>query len=309
MNDDRARRRRVDGMLRRHATEDYEIAEIEAADMRDIHDVYVNLREFVERIARGEVRHPVPEARRILGIPVVTTAGVTHFSSSDTGDDISGSRSGEYRSAVQAADIPTILAATTTAADLRSDVCGWLADELECVEVGREGFVCALPLWYADGDAVVVRTGIDDAGRFFATDSSEAQMRVAGERGSAFIDVVGRVICTDLDVTWDREHGRVIEWAPEVSADVAWRVGQASQAIAAAMRVHFASSGGRRDDVSPITAFTTDVVGSLTETDARRAVDRLFQQYGPELEAMQRSHLDAGTHAITGPVHHHEKDH
>lgn len=74
MNDDRARRRRVDGMLRRHATEDYEIAEIEAADMRDIHDVYVNLREFVERIARGEVRHPVPEARRILRIPVVSFA-------------------------------------------------------------------------------------------------------------------------------------------------------------------------------------------------------------------------------------------
>lgn len=74
MNDDRARRRRVDGMLRRHATEDYEIAEIEAADMRDIHDVYVNLREFVERIARGEVRHPVPEARRILSIPVISVA-------------------------------------------------------------------------------------------------------------------------------------------------------------------------------------------------------------------------------------------
>lgn len=31
------------------------------------------LREFVERVARGEVRHPVPEARRILGIPVVST--------------------------------------------------------------------------------------------------------------------------------------------------------------------------------------------------------------------------------------------
>ena len=27
------------------------------------------LRDFVERVARGEVRHPVPEARRILGIP------------------------------------------------------------------------------------------------------------------------------------------------------------------------------------------------------------------------------------------------
>lgn len=29
-------------------------------------------RDFVERVARGEVRHPVPEARILLGWPVVT---------------------------------------------------------------------------------------------------------------------------------------------------------------------------------------------------------------------------------------------
>ncbi len=35
-------------------------------------ELHVALHDFAVRMARGEVRHPVQEARRILGIPLVT---------------------------------------------------------------------------------------------------------------------------------------------------------------------------------------------------------------------------------------------
>lgn len=42
-----------------------------------------DLLDFVERVARGEVRHPVPEARRILGIPVVSVGTLKHRAGGD----------------------------------------------------------------------------------------------------------------------------------------------------------------------------------------------------------------------------------
>ena len=36
------------------------------------HEQFAALHEFATRMARGEIRHPVQEARRILGIPLIT---------------------------------------------------------------------------------------------------------------------------------------------------------------------------------------------------------------------------------------------
>ena len=36
------------------------------------HEQFAALHDFATRMARGEIRHPVQEARRILGIPLIT---------------------------------------------------------------------------------------------------------------------------------------------------------------------------------------------------------------------------------------------
>lgn len=39
---------------------------------------YVELRAFVTDLANGDIRHPVPVARRLLGLPVVATRKENH---------------------------------------------------------------------------------------------------------------------------------------------------------------------------------------------------------------------------------------
>lgn len=45
-----------------------------AAENMRLSEEAARLRDFVTRVARGQVRHPVPEARRILGVPVISNA-------------------------------------------------------------------------------------------------------------------------------------------------------------------------------------------------------------------------------------------